>query len=87
VRLLGRKREEGRSVNGTTSQVVPKGTIRAVIRKHRHQLEVVSDAAAREAAHRNAPAPADPPSMPDRWSVERGRRQLADLLSRAERSD
>lgn len=72
-------------MNGVQAQVVPRGTIRSLMNKHKRDLRVVSDAAEAEAAHRNAPVAADLPSMPDTWGVERGRRQLTDLLARARR--
>ena len=84
-RAVGGEPREGRVVNGTVAQVVPRGSIRALMNTHKRDLRVVSDASEAEAAHRNAPVAADLPSMPDSWSVERGRRQLTDLLARARR--
>lgn len=76
-------------VNGTQAQVVPKGTVRAVIKSHRRQMLGLDDTAAREVDHirvrEDAAMPV--PGMPDTWSRDRGRQELADLDARARRGD
>jgi hypothetical protein len=89
-RALGKGGEprEGRVVGDVQASVIPKGMIRSHIRANRRLIDAgaVSEDADRELARRAAPEPGQS-SRPEAWSVERGRRQLADLLSRAERSD
>jgi hypothetical protein len=77
-------------VNGTQAQVVPKGTIRAVMKNHRRQmLGGIDETAAREVAHIRVREEQETPvpGMPDVWTVGRGRQQLADLEARARRGD
>ena len=84
-RASGGEQRVGRIVNGVQAQVVPKGTIRAILRSHRKEMAgaYVSDAMATELAHRDAEAKVGRavPGLPERWSLERGRQHLSDLLS------
>lgn len=89
-RARGGEPRTGRIVNGTQAQVVPKGTIRAVMKKHRRQmLGGIDETAAREVDHIRVreESAAPPPGMPETWTTERGRQQLADIEARARRGD
>ena len=83
MRLRKAKPEPGRVVNGVEGQVVPRGTVRAIIRSHKRDLQHVSDALARETARREAATRDLLPAAPDEWTADRGRRQLLDLEARA----
>jgi hypothetical protein len=83
----GGEQRAGRMVNGTQAQVVPKGTIRAVMKSHRRQMLGLDDTAAREVDHIRAREEQDAPvpGMPETWTRERGRQELADIDARARR--
>lgn len=87
-RSRGGEQRAGRMVNGTQAQVVPKGTVRAVIKSHRRAMLGLDDTAAREVDHvrvrESDEAPV--PGMPELWTADRGRQQLADLEARARRN-
>jgi len=87
-RARGGEPREGRVVNGTQAQVVPRGTIRSVIKSHRRQmLGGVDDTQAREMDHVRVRETDDTPipGQPDRWTTNRGRQELADIEARARR--
>lgn len=88
-RTRGGEPRVGRVVNGTQAQVVPKGTIRAVMKSHRRRMRAgIDDTAAREVDHRVREDQETPvPGMPEVWTSERGRQQLADIEARARRGD
>lgn len=87
-RARGGEPRAGRVVNGTQAQVVPKGTIRSIMKTHRKQMLGLDSTQAREADHvRVRESEETPvPGMPDVWTTERGRQQLADIEARAQRN-
>lgn len=90
-RAKGDQPRQGRVVNDIEAQVVPKGTIRSTIQKHKKAGNLTSrtafgagdetierQAAIRGQAEREAEAT---PGIPKNWTTARGRQHLNDLLS------